>query len=75
MYQGHRNRNAWNVSLWIHNDEPLYRFAIECRRAARNATEAARMFVDNLPDRDDTKTPDGFRYRFAYVRSAIAGLE
>lgn len=34
-YQGHKNWNHWNVSLWINNDEGLYKLARECIR--RNA--------------------------------------
>lgn len=26
-YNGHKNYNAWNVSLWINNDEGLYNMA------------------------------------------------
>jgi len=29
-YNGHRNYNAWNIALWIDNDETIYLFALEC---------------------------------------------
>lgn len=29
-YNGHESWNAWNVALWIGNDEPLYRLAMHC---------------------------------------------
>jgi hypothetical protein len=74
-YQGHKNRNAWNVALWIANDEPLYRLALRCKRSTRNAGDAAAAFLRELRDGADTKTPDGAPFRFSYVRSAISGLE
>mgnify|MGYP001593541406 FL=1 len=60
-YQGHRSWNAWNVALWIANEEPLYRAATKCIDVARkhakaNATperiakDAARRFsLDVVP--------------------------
>jgi hypothetical protein len=73
-FNGHRSWNAWNVALWISNDEPLYHAAIDCKRRTKNAGSAARMFSrEVLPF--GTKTPDGGTYNFTCVREAIAGLE
>lgn len=71
MYNGHKNRNHWNVSLWIHNDEPLYRMALDAVRRHRNKNDAARYLLQQLHD----KTPDGAPYSFSAVRAALVGLE
>jgi len=34
-YQGHRSWNAWNVALWIGNDEGLYHLALDYWRSAK----------------------------------------
>lgn len=82
-YNGHKNWTHWNVSLWIGNDESLYRLACEhvkrarrdrCgmpRPAERAATIAARRMLADLPAR----TPDGARYSMTAVRAAMVGLE
>lgn len=72
-YNGHPSWNAWNVSLWIGNDEGLYRLALDCRREyPKNLSAAARLFVQQV---GVTKTPDGAPYSQTSVRLAIAGLE
>lgn len=73
-YYGHKSRAAWNVALWIANDEGLYRTALDCIRRARGRggrDAAARDLLAMLPER----TPDGFRYTLTSVRAALVGLE
>ncbi len=68
-YNGHKNWNHWNVSLWIANDENLYRFAVDCVRRAKNLNDAAREFMREF---EGQKTPDGAEYSFSSVRAAIS---
>lgn len=68
-YNGHKNWNHWNVSLWINNDEGLYRMACGFRREF-TAPHAAKVMLRHLP----AKTPDGAPYSLASVRAAMAGL-
>jgi hypothetical protein len=71
-YQGHRSWNAWNVSLWINNDEGLYRLALECRSKTKTVGAAARLMMRDL---DGQKTPDGAKYNLTCVREAISDIE
>lgn len=66
-YNGHESYNAWNVSLWINNDEGLYRLAQECVNQTNTLDEAARALLSCLPER----TPDGVRFTFHTVRLAL----
>jgi hypothetical protein len=68
-YNGHKNYNCWNVSLWINNDEGLYRLMKDCLRLFKTKDLATFAFLSNV----DTHTPDGVRYTFASVRKAISG--
>lgn len=70
-YNGHRNYNHWNVSLWINNDERLYRGAQSFVRAARSKTVAAAAFLHSLRSHGETHTPDGAPYSLSSVRAAI----
>ena len=69
-YMGHRSRAAWNVALWIANDEGLYREARSAIRRSRTKDDAARRLLDVLPP----ATPDGYRYTLRSVREALRGL-
>ena len=66
-YNGHRSWNAWNVSLWINNDEGMYRRAVDLARRF-GIVRAAKMLFEEL---EGQKTPDGARYTSSAVRSAL----
>ena len=68
-YNGHRSWNAWNVALWLGNDELLYRRAYELGHKL-GAIRAARVLSREL----DSRTPDGAVYNQLSLRLAIAGL-
>lgn len=74
MYQGHKSRAAWNVSLWINNDEGLYRMAKDCIRHSDNRREAAASMLNMLEECGATHTPDGYRYTVTTIRAAMVGL-
>lgn len=67
-YQGHPSWNAWNVALYINNEEPNYRLAVQAVKDAKRALpkgkpalvadEAARRF-ERRSGLLDQRTPDG----------------
>lgn len=71
MYNGHKNYNAWNVSLWLSNEECLYRLVQICLKTSRNKDLAARKILSQLPD----ETPDGVKFSYTNVRLALVGWE
>ena len=69
-YQGHRSWNAWNVSLWINNDEGLYRHAVELARKHGIGKGAVIMAREMRGER----TPDGGVYNLTCIREALRGI-
>jgi hypothetical protein len=70
-YNGHRSWNAWNVSLWLNNDEGLYRMMLDAIMRHKTKERAARVLAGQLAGE---RTPDGGRYNFTTIRAAMEGL-
>ena len=71
MYNGYKNWNQWNVSLWINNDHGLYRMAVSHVRRAKNKDIAAERIAEEL---QGVKTPDGAIFSKTAIRAAIVGM-
>lgn len=69
-FQGHRSWNAWNVYLWIHNDEMLYRRA--CRLARSLGIEKGAAYL--AKDMAGQKTPDRVPYTRTTILAAMRGI-
>ena len=78
-YNGYPSYNAWNVSLWISNDEGFYQLALDCLKEARTERKskmtAAIAMLNFLNDCSITHTPDGVRYTKTNILHALRGLE
>ena len=73
-YNGHKNYNFWNVSLWINNDEGLYREALNNILYSDNREDAVSNMLDSLHALGITHTPDGVKYTKSAIRAAMVGL-
>jgi hypothetical protein len=73
-YNGHKNWNHWNVSLWINNDEVLYRLAKDCYRLTGSVTKAAESMLGTLQRGGINKTPDGAPYSVSSIKAAMADI-
>jgi hypothetical protein len=73
-YHGHNSRSAWNVSLWINNDEGLYNLARSCIRRTKNRDEAAKLMLSYLEESGTARTPDGYGYTKTTIRAAMVGM-
>ena len=70
-YNGHPSWAAWNVSLWMWNDEGLYNFALDCLRRHRSLEAAVAAFMGGVGRR----TPDGAKYSRRSVRATLADMK
>ena len=68
-YNGHRSWNAWNVSLWISNDEWLYHRAVQLKQDY-GLIGGARRLSRELP----ATTPDGAKYNITCIKEAMSDL-
>ena len=53
-YNGWKNYETWNVSMWIQNDEGFYSVAQECDEVGD--------FIDFVMSNGHTETPDGVEW-------------
>lgn len=73
-YNGHKNKTHWNVSLWINNDESLYRIAQRWIAQSSTKDYAAECMYRELKANGTTTTPDGFKYSTTAIRAAMVGM-
>ena len=75
MYQGHKNKNHWNVALHINNDEHICRWALDCLAKTRTLHGAAHCLLSELQAAGITQTPDGVPYSFTTIKAALRNLK
>lgn len=73
-YNGHKNYNFWNVSLWINNDQSLYNEAQYHIETLPTKDDAAYSMLLILEGQGITHTPDGVKYSKNAIRAAMVGM-
>lgn len=74
MYNGHKNKTHWNVSLWINNDPGFYNMAKEFIAVNNNKDNAAREMMALLNEMGQNTTPDGYKFSKTSIRAAMVGM-
>jgi len=75
-FNGHKNWNHWNVSLWLFNDEGMYRLMVDTVKQTRTLDDAAQSLLEYfLFWAECSETPDGAPYTFTSIRAALVGWE
>ena len=73
-YNGHKDWQHWNVSLWIANDEGLYNLAMFYVRNYADLSGGAHGLLDDLHELGEYETPDGAEYTHETLLAALKGL-
>ena len=70
-YNGYKNWNEWNVSLWINNTEFEYMqaFTLVQKLGIKKAASILREYYKG------TRTPDGATYTLSAIRAALQGMD
>ena len=63
-FNGWANYETWNASLWINNEEPMYRLAVSYVEQARRFGQAIKFdnLIPALEVNFGQMTPDGVRW-------------
>ncbi len=69
-YNGHKCWAYWNVSLWLNNDEGLYKLCTS-RLRIYHKNKATDMILEALQANGESTTPDGARYSKSAIRAAL----
>lgn len=72
-FNGHKNWNHWNVSLWLNNEESLH-WKMEYYANMYPRKIAAFKMLRQLSACGITHTPDGAPYSVSSIQSAMKGL-